>query len=207
MNGFLALVALIGLLLFAIGRWIISAHARDISIWWCWGIRFVPLADIMFLARYWELGKSGALTSLIGLVLVLPAVGKSVWDKKHPAVDPYAALFAKLSGDQKNGMFVEISTAHEARVHLAEKKIQRLNDRMAPWFQAMQAKRTALKSDEAVAAFNEEAAAYSALLAVAREEAATLADLRAKTYTGWTQITLEDAHPFLEEMMRNADRD
>ena len=79
MNGILALVALIGLLLFAIGRWIISAHARDISPWWCWSIRFVPLADIMFLARYWELGKSGALTSLIGLALVLPAVGKMAW--------------------------------------------------------------------------------------------------------------------------------
>ena len=207
MNGLLALIALVGLVLFAIGRWIISAHARDISMWWCWGIRFVPLADIMFLARYWELGKSGALTSLIGLVLVLPAVGKSAWDKKHPAVDPYAALFARLSGDQKNGMFVEINSASEARVHLAEKKIQRLNDRMAPWFQTMQAKRTALKSEEEVAAFNEEAAAYSALLAVAREEAATLADLRSKIYASWAQITLDDAHPFLEEMIRNADRD
>lgn len=62
----------------------ISAPARAISFWWCWSIRFVPLADIMFLARYWELGKSGALTSLIGLVLLLPMTGKALWDKKHP---------------------------------------------------------------------------------------------------------------------------
>ena len=207
MNGILGLVALLGLVLFAIGRWIISAHARDISLWWCWSIRFVPLADIMFLARYWELGKTGALTSLIGLALVLPAVGKMAWDKKHPAVDPYAHLFSKLSGDQKNAMFQDLSIGHASRVHLAEQKIQRLNDRMAPWYQAMQTKRAALKGDEEIAAFNDEAAAYSTLLAVAKEEAAALADLKAKTYASWTQITLEDAHPFLEEMIRNADRD
>ena len=207
MNGLLALVALIGLLLFAIGRWIISAHAREISLWWCWSIRFVPLADVMFLARYWELGKSGALTSLVGLALILPAAGKAVWDKKHPKVDPYAALFAKLSGDQKNGMYQDISIAHDARVHLAEKKIQRLNERMAPWYQAMQTKRGTLKGEEEVAAFNEEAAAYSALLAVAKEEATALTDLKAKAYASWAQITLEDAHPYLEQMIRNADRD
>ena len=207
MNGILGLVALLGLVLFAIGRWIISSHARDISLWWCWSIRFVPLADIMFLARYWELGKTGALTSLVGLALVLPAVGKSVWDKKHPAVDPYAHLFSKLSGDQKNAMFQDLSIAHDSRVHLGEKKIQRLNERMAPWYQAMQAKRAALKGEEEVAAFNEEAAAYSALLAVAKEDAAALADLKTKTYASWTQITLEDAHPFLEQLLRNADRD
>ncbi len=207
MNGLLALIGLVGLLLFAIGRWIISAHAREISIWWCWSIRFVPLADVMFLARYWELGKSGALTSLIGLALLLPMTGKALWDKKHPKVDPCVALFSKLSGDQKNGMFLEISQAHDARVHLAEKKIQRLNERMAPWYATMQAQRPALKSDEEVAAFNEEAAAYSTLLAVAKEEAATLADLKAKTYANWTQITLEDANPFLEQMIHSADRD
>ena len=205
MNGFLALVALLGLVLFAIGRWIISAHARDISLWWCYAIRFVPLADVLFLARYWELGKTGALTSLAGLLLLLPMTGKALWDKKHPKTDPHAALFAKLSGDQKNGMFLEINQAHEARVHLAEKKIQRLNDRMAPWYTAMQARRPALKTEAEVTAFNAEAAAYSALLAVAREEAATLADLQAQTYTSWTQITLADAHPFLEEMIRHAD--
>ena len=207
MNGFLALVGLVGLVIFAIGRWIISAHAREISIWWCYSIRFLPLADVMFLARYWELGKSGALTSLIGLALLLPMTGKALWDKKHPKVDPYVALFSKLSGDQKNGMFLEISQTHESRVHLGEKKIQRLNERMAPWYATMQTKRPALKSEEEIAAFNEEAAAYSALLAVAREEAATLADLKAKTYANWTQITLEDAHPFLEQMIRSADRD
>ena len=207
MNGFLALVGLVGLVIFAIGRWIISAHAREISIWWCYSIRFLPLADVMFLARYWELGKSGALTSLIGLALLLPMTGKALWDKKHPKVDPYVALFSKLSGDTKNGMFLEISQAHDSRVHLGEKKIQRLNERMAPWYAAMQTKRPTLKSEEEIAAFNDEAAAYSALLAVAKEEAATLADLKAKTYASWTQITLEDAHPFLEQMIRSADRD
>ena len=207
MNGILGLIAILGLLIFAIGRWIISAHAREISIWWCYAIRFLPLADIMFLARYWELGKNGALTSLLGLALLLPMTGKALWDKKHPKVDPYVALFSKLSGDQKNEMFVEINHDHDSRVHLEEKKIARLNERMAPWYAAMQTKRTALKSDEEVAAFNEEAAAYSALLAVAKEEAAALADLRAKTYVSWTQITLEDAHPFLEQMIHRADRD
>jgi len=31
--------------------------------------------------------------------------------------------------------------------------------------------------------------------------------LKAKTYTSWAQITLEDARPFLAQMIRNADRD
>jgi len=64
-----------------------------------------------------------------------------------------------------------------------------------------------LKSEEEIAAFNEEAAAYSGLLAVAKEEAAQLSELKAKTYTSWAQITLEDARPFLAQMIRNADRD
>jgi len=41
----------------------------------------------------------------------------------------------------------------------------------------------ALKSEEEIAAFNEEAAASSGLLAVAKEEAAQLSELKAKTYT------------------------
>ncbi len=207
MNGLLALIALIGLLLFAVGRWIVSAHARDISMWWCWSVRLVPLADIMFLARYWELGKTGAFTPLIGLVLLLPMTGKALWDKKHPAVDPHVALFSRLDGDQKNVMFRELSLIHADRIRQAEKKIQRLNERMAPWYAAMQAQRVTLAGDEAVAAFNAEAAAYSTLLAVAKEEAAALTELKAKTYTSWAQITLADAHPFLEQMIRNADRD
>ena len=69
MNGLFALLAIAGLIIAVIGRWMVGSEARNISVWWLWAMRLLPLAEIMFLARYWEVAKTGAITSLVGVAI------------------------------------------------------------------------------------------------------------------------------------------
>src|SRR5678815_2258113 len=76
-------IAIVGIILTGIGRRLIISEASTISTGWTWAVRVLPLADIMFLARFWDSAKVGAFTSLAGLMCFLPLGGKTLWDKKH----------------------------------------------------------------------------------------------------------------------------
>src|SRR6188508_756575 len=101
MNGALAVVAIIGLIIALIGRWMVGAEARNISLGWLWAMRLLPLAELMFLARYWEVAKTGALTSLVGVALILPWGAKTAWDIQHLPPEKKSRLLNVLDGDQK----------------------------------------------------------------------------------------------------------
>lgn len=196
MNGALTIVALVGLIIALIGRWMVGAEARNISLGWLWAIRCLPLAELMFLARYWEVARTGALTSLVGLALILPWGAKTMWDVDHKSKQP-GNLLRVLDGDQKNSIFMSIQSEHEDRIEREQQRLQKLNARMAGWFSDMQARRAKLTTPEEITAFNEEAAAYKALHAITREEVARIAELQATRIDSWSQITEEMAREHL----------
>lgn len=197
MNGILALLAIVGIIIALIGRWMVGAEARNISLWWLWALRVLPLAEIMFLARYWEVAKTGAITSLVGVALIVPWGAKMAWDAQHVPPEKKTRLLNVLDGDQKNRIFLAVKNEREEKIAREQDRLQKLNARMAGWFQEMQARRGNLHTPEEIAAFNAEAAAYKTLHAVTRDHAARLAELQATMIDSWAQVTEEMAREHL----------
>jgi len=203
MNAILGLIAVAGLIIALIGRWMVGNEARNISLWWLYAMRFLPLAEIMFLARYWEEAKTGAITSMVGLALILPWGAKMMWDAQHHDPAKQASVLKALDGDQRNSIFMEVKADYDAKIEREQDRLQKLNVRMAGWFKEMQTRREALHTPEEIAAFNDEAAAYKALHAVTREQAGNLAQLQANQIENWSQVTEEMARKHLFRGGRN----
>ena len=204
MNFLFTGLAGIGVILVILGRRLIIEDARGFSEGWAWAIRLLPLADMMYLARFWDSAKSGAFMSIAGLLLLLPAGGKALWDQKHPhAAD--APTFS-LDADTRNGLFQSMKYEHEERLARKQQKLQTLNARLGAWYQSMESRRPALANaaPAEVAAFNEEAAAYTAFRSVPLKEAAELAKLQAKRYDSWGAITDDEFREYQERMGREA---
>lgn len=200
------LLALVGLILTWLGRRMIIMEAASISGGWVWAVRLLPLADIMFLARFWESAKGGAFLSLAGLMLLLPLGAKAVWDNTHPDPVDYAAMGKALLGDEKDDIFMELKTEHEERIAAKQQKLHQLNAHMGAWYSSMSERRAKLTeaTPEQLAAFNEEAAAYQALHNVTKKEAAELQTLLNKQYTGWGSIPNEEYGRYLAEQRKRA---
>src|SRR5258708_1401621 len=109
-------IGFVGVLLTLVGRVLLLGEAASISIGWVWAIRLLPLADVLFLARFWESAKKGAFLSLAGLLCLAPLGGKKLWDEKHPKPVDTKAVFGRLDGDRKNALFAEIKAEHDGRV-------------------------------------------------------------------------------------------
>ena len=204
MNFVVTGLAIAGIILVILGRRLIIEDARGFSEGWAWAIRLLPLADMMYLARFWDSAKSGAFMSIAGLLLLLPAGGKALWDQKHPH-GPDAPVFS-LDADSRNSLFQSMKYEHEERLARKQQKLQTLNARLGAWYQSVESRRPALANaaPAEIAAFNEEAAAYTAFRSVPVKEAAELAKLQAKRYDSWSAITDDEFREYQERTGREA---
>lgn len=200
--------AVLGVILTIVGRWIIRVEAYSVSDGWGRAVRFLPLADIMFLARYWELAKGGAFISIAGMVCFLPIAGKVILEQK-PEVgrDPVAAGRA-LSVEHRARIFEEMKADHKARIEARGQKLQQLNAHMATWYASMNERRAQLTdgTPEQLAVFNEEAAAYQSLHTVTKAEAAELQAMMSRQLSSTNDISDEEYGRFIQrehrQMMR-----
>lgn len=188
------LLAFIGLILTFVGRRILYQEASSISDGWQWAVRLLPLADVLFLARYWEFAKTGAFTSLIGLGFLLPLGAKTMWDKKHVMPADYEARGRALNMDAKGTIYLELKAEFDARIEAKQRKLQQLNAHMGAWYANMNERRAALTNatPEQLAAFNAEADAYKALHQVTKDEAAELQEMLNKQAKGFDAYSNED---------------
>ena len=204
MNFALLGLACFGALLVILGRRLIIEDARGFSEGWAWAIRLLPLADMMYLARFWDSAKTGAFMSLAGLVLMLPAGGRALWDQKHPPENAEAKVLP-LDADTRNGLFESMKYEHQERLARKQQKVQTLNARLTAWYQSMESRRPALANaaPAEIAAFNEEAAAYTSFRAVPVREAAELAKLQAKRYDSWASVSDDEYREYQERMEKS----
>jgi hypothetical protein len=109
-----------------------------------------------------------------------------------------------LDADTRNGLFQSMKLEHEARIARKQQKLLTLNARLGAWYQSMESRRPALANAAPadVAAFNEEAAAYTAFRAVPVREAGELAKLQTKRYDSWGTITDDEYREYLDRMER-----
>ncbi|HZJ17340.1 MAG TPA: hypothetical protein VFD27_19970 [Chthoniobacteraceae bacterium] len=208
MNLAIAFLAFVGLLLIVLGRRIIIEDARGFSTGWVLAIRCLPLADLMYLARFWDSAKTGAFMSLAGLVLCLPAGGKALWDRKHPKPEAKGATLGLLDADTRNGMFMSMKSEHEERVERKRHKVQALNGRLSTWYDSMESRRAGLAqvAPSELAKFNAEAAAYTAFRAVVKKEADELGKLQAKRYDSYNAISDQEYRDYQERMEKQSRR-
>jgi hypothetical protein len=195
------LAAFVGMILTVVGRRILYLEAASISEGWRWAVRLLPLADVMFLARYWEYAKTGAFTSLVGLGFLLPLAAKTMWDEKHVGPVDYEARGRALDMDSKGTIYMDLKAELDARIEAKQRKLQQLNGHMGAWYSNMNARRAALTNatPEQLAAFNTEAEAYRALHQVTKDEAAELQDMLNKQAKGFQAYTNEDFGRHLAE--------
>ena len=208
MNLAIGFLAFVGLLLIVLGRRIIIEDARGFSTGWVLAIRCLPLADLMYLARFWDSAKTGAFMSLAGLILCLPAGGKALWDRKHPKPEVKGATLGLLDADTRNGMFMSMKYEHDERVARKLQKVQSLNGRLSTWYTSMESRRATLAqaAPSVVATFNTEAVAYTAFREVVKKEADELGKLQAKRYDSWSALSDQDYRDYQERMEKQSRR-
>lgn len=189
------LLAAIGAILTIIGRRLLYVEAASFSKGWRWAVRVLPLADVMFLGRYWEYAKAGAFTSLLGLGFLLPLVATTMRAEKPIGPAEYAARGRALDLDAKRAIYVELKAEFDARIEAKQRKLQQLNTHLGAWYSNMNSRRaTALINSEKqeLVALNDEAEAYKALHQVAKDEAGELQEMLNKQEKGFPAYTLED---------------
>jgi len=181
MEGLLILPAVLGLILVLVGRWTLMVASRQFGAGWFLALRIVPLAEFVFAMRYWEYAKKGALTSCIGLLLMLP-LGTKLFIESQGEQDDYVVQ-TDANGDEVQQERQSRIAHQEAikrerlnRIMNKEIKVEELQARLAVWYQTLQQERSGLekKPQTEIQAYNREAAAYQSLLAVSREEAGEL---------------------------------
>lgn len=200
-NVALGILSVIGLLMFLAGRWMMIHEARSFSMGWVLAIRFLPLADLMFLARFWESAKTGAFVSIGGLVLMMPMGGKALWDRKHPAPRPVAKLSTfELEG--RMNLYTDMLEEREAEIARKRSRLEQLHARMSGWYEGLQERQKQIGSatPEQVAALTEEAAAYSSLHKITRQLSDELVRLNVRPQL--SEITVEQFDAFSEKRSR-----
>ena len=194
MNLLLWSLAVAGIVMTIFGRRLMIDDASAFSGAWALAIRCLPLADLLYLARFWESAKVGAFISIAGMTLMLPLFGKTLWEREHP--QPSGGL---IDGDVKDSMLQELRREQQDRLSYKEQKIRALQGRIAAWYESMESRRGGLTnaSPSEVRLFNEEAAAYAAFNAVAKKEVASYTEIQEKLLTSGSQISDEQTREFL----------
>jgi hypothetical protein len=198
----LGLLAALGVLLLIIGRWTILHEARAVGIGWVFAIRFLPLADLMFLARFWDSAKTGAFLSIAGLTLAMPYGAKALWDRKHSQQmatrGSHAKSFGGINSDSKGDLLEAMRGEQMQRIARKQEKLQKLGGHMTAWYQSMESRRALLDgaSPSEITAFNEEAAAYTALNTVMKDEVAELAGLQSRKLSSISDVSDDEFRAF-----------
>ena len=189
----------IGLVAIFVGRHImIRDTGGDLPMLWIVALRVIPFSELVYMVRHFTQAKKGGIISIVGLWLMVPYAGHELWqtqtqvkqfvEEKTNELTERGERMAdgELDEDEFAGMSAEgISAFLKRQNHrLAEKEklVNQLNARLASWYQQLQQRRSAIAADnaEALQTFNAEAAAYSSLNAIAKEQTAEFLALRTK---------------------------
>lgn len=156
----------------AIGGIMLLVAAFRQSIGWGLASLFIPLASLVFIIVHWAEAKRGFLVNLFGGFVAVAGLVAS------PTV---RAIFTNGLPKDLNAAFEKVENSPDLladeiqqkrdQIELAEIQFRTDAATLSQEFQALQAKRAALKDGDttAIAAFNAEAAAYQGRTAILRE--------------------------------------
>ena len=189
----------IGIITVFAGRHImIRDTGGDLPILWILALRIVPFSELVYMVRHFTQARKGGIIAITGMWLMVPYAGHELWQKQSRIkqyTDEMKKEFAErgertadgeLEADELSAMSAEGASAffnwQNVRLVEKEKLVNQLNARLAGWYQQLQQQRAALAADNeaAMQTFNADAAAYSSLNAIAKEQTAEFLALRAK---------------------------
>lgn len=184
----------IGGLFTLIGGGMQLVAAFRVNVWWGVACLVVPFASLVFLFKHWDVARRGFFIGLLGSCIAVGGVfssarGLAGVSKGPPKVATAAAaaaapVKATKAKPQKpldlNGQIM----AKRNEIDLGEAQFRDDGAAVAQEFQALNARRAALKADDAaaVAAFNTAAAAY-------KQKADALKELRAEIDAAQVELT------------------
>jgi glutaredoxin len=157
---------ILGVLIAVIGAVMLIIAAFRENVWWGLAYLFVPMASLVFVCMHWSRAKTGFLVNLIGALVAVGGLAAS------PTVR--AAITSGLNFPKEmRELLGEKAPAKELTAQIQEKREQieqlekqfaQLGATQAKRYQEMNARRAALKAEDAaaVAQFNAEATAYQA---------------------------------------------
>jgi hypothetical protein len=194
LNAICGLIGVVGLILIGIGRWMLKQEVSGMSWWWRFSVRFVPLADLLVLSRFWDTAKSGAFMALAGMLLLLPYGALQMYQSTDAKPGDSVAF---MSGDAKASLYDAMRQEHLSRIESKQEKCAKLNQYLAAWYQSMQSRwpLIAHAKPDIVAQYNQEAAAYSAFRSVVNTENAELTKIQNQPYE-FGNITNEEFEAF-----------
>jgi hypothetical protein len=173
------LLASFGLLLNVLGRWAIIHDSRKLSRWWRFALIALPFAEVVFVVQRGERTPRGSLVCALSFALMLPIVGQFAVILRDAGCSPVALLFDARARDLVLGeaQRVRRAKADTGRATLAarkEAKVRDLSDYLQRWHLLLTERRDSFceEAGEEMLRFNEDAAAYHALLAASRIELA-----------------------------------
>lgn len=187
----------IGVMMMIIGRHImIRDTGGDLPLVWIVVLRIVPFSELIYMVRHYAQAKTGGIVSIIGMWLLVPFLGNSIWEQQMAAKATISRfeqqLEDKLSAADESEISAEMlaELPAEARAQYSRDRVSQLTakslkvaqvqERLQQWFAQLQKTRASLSNDPAeVNRFNAEAAAYASFNAVAKEESAELQALQA----------------------------
>jgi hypothetical protein len=180
------ILSALGVFLMLLGRFLILKEANDLSRGWRIAVAVVPLADIVFLAGSWEKAKAGAAACVIGLALISPVAGQLIWDATQLRDARAAGLRFRdqitqmITTDRQTREQQAEKATRETLIQYKEKKVRELGQHLVGWHASLEARRAAFIAGGSgdLAAFDDEAVDYHALLALAKSESAELKKLQ-----------------------------
>jgi multisubunit Na+/H+ antiporter MnhG subunit len=181
----ITILSALGIFLMLLGRFLILKEAPGLSRGWRIAVAIVPLADLVFLAGSWEKAKAGAAACAIGLALISPVAGQLIWDATQLR-DMRAAgqrfhdqVTQMITTDRQTREEQAERASRENLLRYKETKVRELGQHLIGWHASLETRRAAFIAggNGDLAAFDDEAVDYHALLAIAKEEAAELKKL------------------------------
>lgn len=153
--------AIIGGIAALIGGIMLLVAAFRVSVWWGVAYLLVPFASLVFLFKHWEEARQGFWINLLGALILCGAVFSTPNTRKNVKNLPAAVKLPMVEKQKPVDLNAQIE-AKRAEIDRMEAQFAQQGAAVTQQFQALNARRSALKPGDAPAvdAFNAEAAAY-----------------------------------------------
>lgn len=153
--------AALGAIIAIVGGIMLLVAAFRTSVWWGVAYLFVPFAALVFVIMHWEDSRRGFLLNLFGVFIAVGAIFSSPQIRDGIKTMPTAMKLPLVEKEKPGDLNVEIDLKR-AEVEQLDAQFRQQGAVVAQQYAALEARRKALKSDDAagVAAFNAEADAY-----------------------------------------------
>jgi glutaredoxin len=153
---------LLGCAVLTIGSIILLIATFRESVLWGIANLFIPGAGLVFICVHWQAGRTAFFWSLAGLVMIggsLVALSAEAERRGKPGLWTY---LASQEGKETADVAPEMIDVQRRQIEQMEAKFHTQGTALVQQYKELNAKRTALKADDAAAvtAFNTEAAAY-----------------------------------------------